>query len=109
VPEFFVEWNGRPITTSVKTGFASAVEGAKIEHATPHTLRHTAATWLMQNGVEIREAAGFLGMSGAYSPHCLRTPSSGFSTESCWGFPAPQDGVTLGETLGQQIAESLKY
>ena len=28
-----------------------------------HTLRHTAATWLMQNGVEIWQAAGFLGMS----------------------------------------------
>jgi integrase len=30
---------------------------------TPHTLRHTAATWLMQRGVPIWEAAGFLGMS----------------------------------------------
>jgi integrase len=30
---------------------------------TPHTLRHTAATWLMQAGVSIWEAAGFLGMS----------------------------------------------
>ena len=30
---------------------------------TPHTLRHTAATWLMQHGVPIWEAAGFLGMS----------------------------------------------
>ncbi|MGA9516954.1 MAG: site-specific integrase, partial [Pseudolabrys sp.] len=29
----------------------------------PHTLRHTAATWLMQNGVDKWEAAGFLGMS----------------------------------------------
>jgi Phage integrase family len=30
---------------------------------TPHTLRHTAATWLMQRGVPIWQAAGFLGMS----------------------------------------------
>src|ERR1700744_955796 len=30
---------------------------------TPHTLRHTAATWLMQRGVPVWEAAGFLGMS----------------------------------------------
>jgi integrase len=30
---------------------------------TPHTLRHTAATWLMQAGVDKWEAAGFLGMS----------------------------------------------
>jgi len=30
---------------------------------TPHTLRHTAATWLMQRGVPVSEAAGFLDMS----------------------------------------------
>jgi integrase len=30
---------------------------------TPHTLRHTAATWLMQRGVPIWQAAGYLGMS----------------------------------------------
>ncbi|WP_340322161.1 tyrosine-type recombinase/integrase [Chelatococcus albus] len=59
----FVEWNGKPIA-SVKTGFARAVGLAKLEgNVTPHTLRHTAATWLMQAGVPIWEAAGFLGMS----------------------------------------------
>jgi integrase len=60
--EHFVEWRGRAVV-SVKTGFASAVEAAGIEHASPHTLRHTAATWLMQAGTPIWEAAGFLGMS----------------------------------------------
>ena len=30
---------------------------------TPHTLRHTAATWVMQAGVDKCEAAGFLGMT----------------------------------------------
>jgi len=29
----------------------------------PHIVRHTAATWLMQAGVDIFEAAGFLGMT----------------------------------------------
>jgi hypothetical protein len=37
----------------------SLVEG----NITPHTLRHTAATWLMQQGVDIWQASGFLGMS----------------------------------------------
>jgi integrase len=30
---------------------------------TPHTLRHTRATWLMQSGIDPWEAAGHLGMS----------------------------------------------
>ncbi|MEY9740882.1 integrase [Bradyrhizobium japonicum] len=62
----FVEWNGKPVA-SVKTGFASAVRLAKLDlkigNVTPHTLRHTAATWLMQSGAPHWEAAGFLGMS----------------------------------------------
>jgi integrase len=62
----FVEWNGKPVA-SVKSGFASGVRIAGLDVATgnvtPHTLRHTAATWLMQRGASMWEAAGFLGMS----------------------------------------------
>ncbi len=47
----------------VKRGFASACRRAGLHHVTPHSLRHTCATWLMQRGVPIWEAAGFLGMS----------------------------------------------
>lgn len=54
--------NGNPIG-DIKKGFAAACERAGIEDATPHTLRHTAATWLMQSGVKTWEAAGFLAMS----------------------------------------------
>ncbi len=58
-----VEWNGRPVA-SVKKGFATAVELAGIKRViTPHTLRHTAATWLMQLGVDPMEACGYLGMT----------------------------------------------
>lgn len=60
---YFVEWNGAPVA-SIKTGFATAVELAGLPgKITPHTLRHTAATWLMQAGVSIWESAGYLGMS----------------------------------------------
>src|ERR1700756_1195887 len=59
----FVEFNGKPVS-SVKKGFKTAVGLAGLAgKVTPHTLRHTAATWLMQRGVPIWEAAGFLGMS----------------------------------------------
>lgn len=58
-----VEWNGQPVR-SVRTAFRRAVKLAGLgEDVTPHTLRHTAATWLMQAGVDKWEAAGFLGMS----------------------------------------------
>ncbi len=63
VTSHFVEWQGVPIK-SVKTGFKHAVALASLwGKVTPHTLRHTAATWLMQRGVPIWQAAGYLGMS----------------------------------------------
>jgi integrase len=59
----FVEFNGGGVA-SVKTAFARAVTLADLgPGASPHTLRHTAATWLMQNGTDPWQAAGYLGMS----------------------------------------------
>lgn len=64
IRDFVVEWNGEPIRSSVKTAFNSAAAQAGLAgRVTHHTLRHTAATWLMQAGVDKWEAAGFLGMS----------------------------------------------
>jgi integrase len=61
--QHFVEFNGRPVS-SVKTAFRSAVSLAGItKRVSPHTLRHTAATWLMQRGADPWQAAGYLGMS----------------------------------------------
>ncbi|WP_419696278.1 site-specific integrase [Mesorhizobium muleiense] len=72
--DFVVEWQGRPVG-SIKKSFNSACEAAglgwydkdgKFEtDVTPHVLRHTAATWLMQNGTELSLAADFLGMTEA--------------------------------------------
>ena len=47
----------------IKKGFAAACERAGLKDVTPHTLRHTAATWLMQAGTDPWQAAGFLSMS----------------------------------------------
>jgi integrase len=57
-----IEWNGKPVR-SVRKGFANAVRAAGLENVTPHTLRHTAATWAMQNGADLWQAAGYLGMT----------------------------------------------
>jgi integrase len=63
IHDHFVEWNGEPVA-SVKTALKTAVRLAKLPgKVTPHTFRHTAATWLMLNGVNVWRAAGFLGMS----------------------------------------------
>lgn len=53
---------GQPIG-DVKRSFQSACERAGLTDVTPHTLRHTCATWLMQAGVDKWKAAGFLAMS----------------------------------------------
>lgn len=58
-----VEWNGKPVE-SVRKAFAAAVAAAHLDsRITPHVLRHTCATWLMQRGVDLWDAAGFLGMT----------------------------------------------
>jgi integrase len=49
----------------IKKGFAAACERAGIEGVSPHTLKHTAATWLMQAGTDPWQAAGFLSTSVA--------------------------------------------
>jgi integrase len=63
IHDHFVEWNGEPVA-SIKTALKTAVRLAGLTgKISPHTFRHTAATWLMLNGVNVWRAAGFLGMS----------------------------------------------
>ena len=59
---FVIHRAGRPIK-DVKSGFKGACRRVGIEDVSPHTLRHTCATWLMQRGVDKWEVAGFLGMT----------------------------------------------
>lgn len=49
---------------SVRRGFASLVADAGLDpEITPHWLRHTAATWLMQADTPIWDAAAYMGMT----------------------------------------------
>jgi integrase len=60
-----VEWLGKPVGR-VDQSFRYTVEVAGLAGTvTPHTLRHTAATWLMQAGTDPWVAAGYLGMTVA--------------------------------------------
>ena len=54
--------NGERIK-DIKKGFAAACDRAGITDVTPHTLKHTAATWLIQSGTDPWQAAGFLSTS----------------------------------------------
>ena len=57
-----VEFNGKPVG-SLKTAWRTALREAGIPHCTPHDLRRTCATWMMQRGTDRWEAAGYLGMT----------------------------------------------
>jgi integrase len=56
-----IEHGGRRLK-SVREGFANAVGRAKLsDDVTPHTLRHSVATWLKERGVDLELRAQMLG------------------------------------------------
>jgi len=57
-----IHWKGQPIK-KLRRSWSAVCDLAGVEGVTPHTLRHTATTWLLQAGVPIWEVAGFVGMS----------------------------------------------
>jgi integrase len=63
---FLIEWNGLPIASQERRAWSRARELAGLgKDVTPHVLRHTCATWLLQSGVPIYDVAGVLGCSEA--------------------------------------------
>ncbi|WP_303699583.1 tyrosine-type recombinase/integrase [Brevundimonas naejangsanensis] len=57
------EYDGR-LTLRQKTGFARARRLAKLgDDVTPHILKHTCITWMLQRGVSTWDVAGFTGTS----------------------------------------------
>lgn len=57
-----ISWAGRPIAKERRAWGEARKDAGLGEDVTPHTLRHTAATWLMLGGARIWDAADFLGM-----------------------------------------------
>lgn len=59
-----IHHGGRPLAGRIRRGYAGCVADAGLDpEITPHWQRHTAATWLMENGADIWEASGYLGMN----------------------------------------------
>jgi integrase len=85
-----VEYAGRLIAKERK-GWHRAREFAGLgPEVTPHILKHTCITWMLQNGVPIWEVAGFVGTSekvirntyGHHSPDHLNAARTAFSGRS---------------------------
>jgi integrase len=53
--------HGGSAVASVKTGTRAAARRAGLDGVTPHVLRHTAATWMVQRGIPIEQVARVLG------------------------------------------------
>ena len=69
-----IEYEGRPVA-NVKHGFETLADLSGADWATPHTLRHTCVTWLLQSGVSVFDVGGYVGMSPeivqrVYGHHC---------------------------------------
>lgn len=78
----------RPLAGRVRTGFEGAVRDAGLpEEMTPHWMRHTCATWLMERDVKPWEAAGYTGMSTK-------------TLEDCYGHHRPNHQANARKALG---------
>lgn len=59
-----IHHGGRNLAGRIRTGFAAIVADAGLDPAiTPHWMRHTCATWLMERDERSWDAAGYLGMT----------------------------------------------
>ena len=62
---------GEPIAGRIRRGFGACVRDAGLdEEITPHWMRHTCATWLMEADVPIWDAAAYTGMTTATLEKC---------------------------------------
>lgn len=90
---YIITWDG-PRIGRLRRSFSSEVELAGLDAAvTPHVLRHTCTTWLMQKTGDAWATGGFVGMSpglvervcGRHSPDYQSKSAGAFSTRSDTG------------------------
>jgi integrase len=60
--KFVVEYRSGPVV-SVKSGFGAACRRAKLAGVTPHVLRHSAVSWMVQAGVPFQVIGAYAAMS----------------------------------------------
>lgn len=83
-----VHHGGRAISGRLRRAFDSCVSDAGLDaEISPHWMRHTCATWLMQARVDLWEAAAFTGMTVA-------------TLEKCYGHHRPDHQAAARKALG---------
>ncbi|MCQ8240571.1 tyrosine-type recombinase/integrase [Rhizosaccharibacter radicis] len=97
--DWVVEYRGDRVHL-IRHGFRNAVAEAKLARVTPHTLRHTAATWMVQAGISFEMVAKFLGNTakmvekvyGHHSPDYLRQAADALGGAPSRVPPSPVSG-----------------
>ena len=88
---YVIEWQGKAIASQERRAWRQARELAGLgPDVTPHVLRHTTATWLLQRGVPVWDVAQVIGTSDAvvrrtYGHHCrehMRQAVAAFSRKA---------------------------
>ncbi len=79
---------GAPLAGRIRRSFAACVADAGLpDEITPHWMRHTCATWLMERDEKPWDAAGYLGMTTK-------------TLEDCYGHHRPGHQSSAGKALG---------
>jgi hypothetical protein len=74
-----VEHESKPVA-SVETGFNAAAERAKVHGISPHTLRHTAVTWMVMAGDAYTDGGTLHRNVIADGGDTIRPPFAGLAT-----------------------------
>lgn len=89
--DYVVEYAGEPVR-SIKKAFARACQRGGLHGVSPHTLRHTAAVWMAEAGLDMAEIAQYLGHTNLYttyrvyarfSPNHQRRAAEALEIEAC--------------------------
>lgn len=114
--EYVVEYAGRQVK-SIKKGFREAARRAGLDDVTPHVLRHTAATWMVQQGVPIEQVAKYLGHSdprityrvyAKFAPDYLKAAAAAVEFKGGVFRTPERNTVNAGRTNGTRKASKAK-
>lgn len=82
--DYVIEFGGKAVR-QIRGGFTLACKRAGVKDVIPHTLRHTAATWMAQAGVDMFAIAGFLGQNPMTTARIYAKHSPGYLQKALAG------------------------